>query len=83
MFGLFLLIDSIFGVFVGFIIKAAIDRVRLRKTPRGYFKVEPYDEDQTGYYKIHIELLTGQDLLHTNFIILHKYGDDSQEKHVL
>ena len=42
------------------------------RTAPGYFKVEPYDEDNTGYYKVNIRIVDKTNLLHTDKIILHK-----------
>lgn len=42
------------------------------RTAMGYFKLEPYDEDDTGFYKINIRIPGRTNLLHTDRIILRK-----------
>lgn len=42
------------------------------RTALGYFKLEPYDEDDTGFYKINIRIPDRTNLLHTDRIILRK-----------
>lgn len=57
------------GVVLGTIITLVFQHFR---TALGYFKVEPYDEDDTGYYKVNIRIVDKTNLLHTDKIILHK-----------
>lgn len=47
------------------------------KSGHGYFKLEPYDEDDTGFYRINIRLYSNQNLLKKKYIILEK--DNSQK----
>lgn len=46
------------------------------KSGHGYFKLEPYDDENTGFYKINIKLYSNQNLLEKKYIILEK--DNSQ-----
>lgn len=47
------------------------------KSGFGDFKLEPYDEDDTGFYRINIKLHSNQNLLKKKYIILEK--DNSQK----
>lgn len=47
------------------------------KCGRGYFKLVPYDEDNTGFYKVNIRIPSDQDLLKKDKIILAK--ENSQD----
>ena len=64
---LFFLLGMAFGIILTLIF-------RHFKTAIGYFKLEPYDEDDTGFYKINIRIPgeSNERLLHANKIILHK-----------
>ena len=64
---LFFLLGMAFGIILTIIF-------RRFKTAIGYFKLEPYDEDDTGFYKINIRIPgeSNERLLHANKIILHK-----------
>lgn len=57
------------GVVLGTIITLIFQHFR---TAMGYFKLEPYDEDDTGFYKINIRIPDRTNLLHTDKIILRK-----------
>ena len=57
------------GVVIGIIVsKIGVQR----SSAYGNFKIEPYDEDNTGFYKINMEVTPNQDLLKKDFIILEK-----------
>lgn len=57
------------GVVIGIIVsKIGV----LRLSAYGHFKLEPYDEDNTGFYKINMKVTPNQDLLKKDFIILEK-----------
>ena len=43
----------------------------------GKFKLEPYDDDDTGFYTISIEIEHKEFLLHKSYVILKK--DESQK----
>lgn len=43
----------------------------------GKFKLEPYDDDDTGFYTISIEIENKELLLHKSYVILKK--DESQK----
>ena len=62
------------GVVVGVIVTLIFQYLR---TAHGYFKLEPYDEDDTGFYKVNIRIPSEANLLHTDKIILHK--EESQK----
>ena len=57
------------GIVLGIVVILVFQHFR---TALGYFKVEPYDEDDTGYYKVNIRIVDKTNLLHTDKIILHK-----------
>lgn len=57
------------GVVIGIIISKIGVR---RSSAYGHFKIEPYDEDNTGFYKINMEVTPNQDLLKKDYIILEK-----------
>ena len=48
-----------------------------RKSGYGYFIIETYDDDETGFYKINFRIPTQDKLLKKNQIILYK--EDSQK----
>lgn len=43
-----------------------------RVNGKGYFKLEPFDDDDTGCYKVNVRLKANQDLLKVKRIILNK-----------
>lgn len=51
------------------------------KSGYGYFMVEPYDDDNTGFYKINIRVPTQNKLSKKKQIIL--YREDSQKSQSL
>lgn len=57
------------GVVLGSIITQILVHYR---TAHGYFKLEPYDDDDTGFYKINIRIPGEIDLLEKDKIILAK-----------
>ena len=69
----------IYLVFLGGIVLGTIiTRIFIDfRTAHGYFKLEPYDDDDTGFYKINIRIPGETDLLHNDRIILTK--DHSQD----
>ena len=62
------------GVILGGILTNALFYM---KCGRGYFKLVPYDEDNTGFYKVNIRIPSDQDLLKKDKIILAK--ENSQD----
>lgn len=62
------------GVVLGIILNRIYVEVR---TARGHFYIEPYDEDDTGFYRINISVTPNQDLINKNYIFLQK--DTSQK----
>ena len=62
------------GVVVGLITARSVIR---RVSGFGYFKLEPYDEDDTGFYRINVSIAPGLNLLKKDYIILRK--DHSQK----
>ena len=62
------------GVVLGTVVTLIFKHFR---TALGYFKVAPYDEDDTGYYKVNIRIVDKTNLLHTDRIILRK--EESQK----
>ena len=69
------MIDVIAGIVAGTLLGAYLMSVKTRNAAKGYFMIEPYDNDNTGYYKINMIIPPDQDLLHKDIIILRK---DSQ-----
>ena len=63
----------IYLVFLGGVILGSIITQILlhRITGYGYFKVEPY-KDEEGFYSVNVRIPNEQDLLHINKIILEK-----------
>lgn len=57
------------GIFIGF---AASKSTKKMTTATGYFKLAPYDEDNTGFYKVNIRIDPDQDLLTKHYILLEK-----------
>lgn len=57
------------GVAVGAIITEILV---YHNTTHGYFKLEPYDDDNTGFYKVNIRIPSNVDLLKKDRIILNK-----------
>lgn len=62
------------GVLVGSILTQLIVR---HKTGYGYFKIEPYSDEEPDMYKVNVCLTPDQSLLKVNKIWLHK--DPSQK----
>lgn len=62
------------GVVLGVILNRILIDFR---TARGHFYIEPYDEDDTGFYRINISVTPNQDLINKNYIFLQK--DTSQK----
>lgn len=62
------------GVILGGILTNALFYM---KCGRGYFTVIPYDEDDTGFYKVNIRIPSEQNLLKKDRIILAK--ENSQD----
>ena len=69
----------IYLVFLGGVIVGVIaERLITRKTAAlGYFRIDPYDDDNTGFYKISMHVTPGQNLLKKDYIVLEK--DNSQK----
>lgn len=59
----------VLGLLIGVLVG---DAIRTKKTVYGYFYLKPYDEDDTGFYKVYVDLIPNQDLLHRNYILLEK-----------
>lgn len=51
------------------------------KSVHGSFRVDPYDDDNTGFYKVNISLTSKDDMLKKDYMILKK--DNSQKLHLL
>lgn len=62
------------GVLIGSIITQLIVR---NKTGYGYFKIEPYSDEEPDLYKVNVCLTPDQSLLKVKKIVLHK--DPSQK----
>lgn len=63
------LVVFIFGLLIGILIGDAISK---KGTAEGRFYLKPYDEDDTGFYNIYVDIIPNQDLLHKNYILLKK-----------
>ena len=57
------------GVLLGTIVTLTIRAVL---SGNGYFKLEPYDEENTGFYRINVRIMSNQDLMKKKYIILRK-----------
>lgn len=66
-------------IFLGGVILGTIltNTLFYTKCGRGYFTVIPFDEDDTGFYKVNIRIPSDQDLLKKDKIILAK--ENSQD----
>ena len=62
------------GVLLGSILTQLIVR---HKTGYGYFKIEPYSDEEPDMYKVNVCLTPDQSLLNVKKIVLHK--DPSQK----
>ena len=69
----------LFLVFLGGVLLGSITTHILSdlKSGYGYFKIEPYDEEDTGFYKVNVCITPNQNLLKKNKIVLYK---DSSQK---
>lgn len=72
---IFSLVSGGLGILGGILLGILIDQTKMHNAAKGYFRLEPYDDDNTGYYKINMIIPPDQDLLHKDIIILRK---DSQ-----
>ena len=63
------LIVFILGLLIGILIG---DAIRKKGTAVGSFYLKPYDEDDTGFYNVFVDIIPNQDLLHKNYILLKK-----------
>lgn len=69
------LVVFISGLLIGILIGYSI---RKRNTAVGRFYLKPYDEEDTGFYNIFVDIIPNQDLLHKDYILLKK-SEMSQE----
>lgn len=79
------LVVFILGLLIGILID---DAIRKKGTAVGHFYLKPYDEDDTGFYNVFVDIIPNQDLLHKNYILLKKEETsqalkDSLKKHGL
>lgn len=79
------LVIFVFGLLIGILIG---DAIRKKRTAVGRFYLKSYDEDDTGFYKVYVDIIPNQDLLHKNYILLKKEEmsqdlKDSLKKHGL
>ena len=63
------LVIFVLGLLIGILIG---DAIRKKGTAMGRFYLKPYDEDDTGFYNIFVDIIPNQDLLHKNYILLKK-----------
>ena len=63
------LVIFVLGLLIGILIG---DAIRKKGTAVGRFYLKPYDEDDTGFYNIFVDIIPNQDLLHKNYILLKK-----------
>lgn len=63
------LVVFILGLLIGILID---DAIRKKGTAVGRFYLKPYDEDNTGFYNVFVDIIPNQDLLHKNYILLKK-----------
>lgn len=79
------LVVFVLGLLIGILIG---DAIRKKGTAIGRFYLKPYDEDDTGFYNVFVDIIPNQDLLHKNYILLKKEDInqdliDSLKKHGL
>lgn len=63
------LVVFVLGLLIGILIG---DAIRKKGTAVGRFYLKPYDEDNTGFYNVFVDIIPNQDLLHKNYILLKK-----------
>ena len=63
------LVVFILGLLIGILIS---DAIRKKGTAVGSFYLKPYDEDDTGFYNVYVDIIPNQDLLDKNYILLKK-----------
>lgn len=63
------LVIFVLGLLIGILIG---DAIRKKGTAMGRFYLKPYDEDDTGFYNIYVDIIPNQDLLDKNYILLKK-----------
>lgn len=63
------LVVFVLGLLIGILIG---DAIRKKGTAVGRFYLKPYDEDDTGFYNVFVDIIPNQDLLHKNYILLKK-----------
>ena len=59
----------VLGLLIGILIG---DAIRKKGTAVGRFYLKPYDEDDTGFYNVYVDIIPNQDLLDKNYILLKK-----------
>lgn len=69
------LVVFILGLLIGILVG---DALRQKGTAVGRFYLKPYDEDDTGFYNVFVDIVPNQDLLHKDYILLKK-SEMSQE----
>lgn len=79
------LVVFVLGLLIGILVG---DAIRKKGTAVGRFYLKPYDEDDTGFYNVFVDIIPNQDLLHKNYILLKKEDMnqdlmDSLKKHGL
>lgn len=63
------LVVFVLGLLIGILIG---DAIRKKRTAAGRFYLKPYDEDDTGFYNVFVDIIPNQDLLHKDYILLKK-----------
>lgn len=63
------LVVFVLGLLIGILVG---DAIRKKGTAVGRFYLKPYDEDDTGFYNVYVDIIPNQDLLHKNYILLKK-----------
>ena len=63
------LVVFVLGLLIGILIG---DAIRKKGTAMGRFYLKPYDEDDTGFYNVYVDIIPNQDLLDKNYILLKK-----------
>lgn len=63
------LVVFVLGLLIGILIS---DAIRKKGTAMGRFYLKPYDEDETGFYNVYVDIIPNQDLLDKNYILLKK-----------
>ena len=65
------LLIFIIGIVLGWVLSSLYS---IKHTSNGYFTIEPYDEEETGFYRVNMRIPIGEqtDLIHKERLILYR-----------